>query len=251
MNKIDYLNRFHANLTNEISYNSLKELQFLHMQHVPFENLDVIRRTPIYLNLERIYEKVVTRKRGGYCYELNGLFHWLLKELGYQANLVAATVQKPDGSWAKADTHAAIVVELDQAYLMDVGFGDSTLSPIPLDGTAHTDHSGTYWVTHNSDNFYELNRQTGEHNRVLYKFSRVYKQLLDFHEGCVYNQVSKKSTFTHDDLITRATTNGRITLSGMQLSRTVNGKKDKTELTEEEKQHVLVTQFGIFPAALE
>ena len=71
------------------------------MQHMPFENLDVIRKVPIYLNLQRIYEKIVSRKRGGYCYELNGLFNWLLTELGYDAHLIAATVRRPTGNGQK------------------------------------------------------------------------------------------------------------------------------------------------------
>ena len=78
------LKRFH--------FNNLSELQNLHLQHIPFENLDVIRKIPIYLNLKTIYEKIVVHHRGGYCYEVNGLFHALLCELGYDAHLVSATV---------------------------------------------------------------------------------------------------------------------------------------------------------------
>ena len=78
MDHINYLKRFQASDLTEPSFEHLAELQFRHMQHVPFENLDVIRRVPIYLNLLTIYEKLVTARRGGYCYELNGLFHWLL-----------------------------------------------------------------------------------------------------------------------------------------------------------------------------
>src|SRR5690625_6632327 len=90
------------------------------MKQIPFENLDVGRKIPIYLNLETIYEKVVQQKRGGFCYEVNGLFHWLLVTLGFQAQLVAATVKRPSGVWAKTDTHVGIIVELnDKQYLVD------------------------------------------------------------------------------------------------------------------------------------
>lgn len=251
MNKNEYLKRFKASTEQEHYLQNLAELQSLHMQNIPFENLDVIRRTPIYLNLESIYDKVVIQHRGGYCYELNGLFHWLLNELGFDAKLISATVQKPDGTWSKADTHAAILVELDTLYLVDAGFGDSTISPIPLGGERHTDHSGTYRVEQVDDVYYDLIRENDEKEKVLYRFSTEEKRLADFHEGCVFNQVSEDSPFTHDDLVTRATPDGRITLSGSQLTRSENGKKEKTELSADEKKNVLKEEFGIDQEALE
>jgi N-hydroxyarylamine O-acetyltransferase len=176
---------------------------------------------------------------------LNGLFHWLLQELGFDAKLISATVLKPDGTAAKADTHAAILVVLDAPYLMDVGFGDSTINPIPLGGERHTDHSGTYKIEPHDENFYNLIREEDGKERILYRFSSEEKKLSDFHEGCVFNQVSDESTFTHDDLVTRATDDGRITLSGNQLTRSKNGEKHKTELRAEEKKSVLKSEFGI------
>ncbi|MGH2317905.1 arylamine N-acetyltransferase family protein [Planococcus sp. SE5232] len=245
MNTTDYLKRFKASPVQEHYLQNLAELQSLHMQNIPFENLDVIRRTPIYLNINSIYDKIVNQHRGGYCYEINGLFHWLLNELGFDAKLISATVQKPDGTWSKADTHAAILVELDTLYLVDAGFGDSTISPIPLGGERHTDHSGTYRVEHVDEVYYDLIRETEDTEKTLYRFSIEAKQLADFHEGCVFNQVSQESPFTHDDLVTRATENGRVTLSGSQLTRSENGKKEKTELSAAEKQSVLKEEFGI------
>lgn len=251
MNKNSYLKRFQADPIQESFLQNLTELQSLHMQYIPFENLDVIRRTPIYLNIENIYDKIVNHHRGGYCYELNGLFHWLLDQLGFDAKLISATVQKPDGTWSKADTHAAILVELDTLYLVDAGFGDSTISPIPIGGERHTDHSGTYRVQQVDDIYYDLIRETDGKEKALYRFSTEEKKLADFHEGCVFNQVSTDSPFTHDDLVTRATANGRITLSGSQLTRSENGVKEKIELSPADKKRVLKEEFGIDQDALE
>lgn len=251
MNKEKYLKRFKAAPIQEHYLQNLADLQSLHMQNIPFENLDVIRHTPIYLNLESIYEKIVNQHRGGYCYELNGLFHWLLNQLEFDAKLISATVQKPDGTWSKADTHAAILVELDTLYLVDAGFGDSTISPIPLGGERHTDHSGTYRVEKADEVFYDLVREKDNKEQVLYRFSTEEKQLADFHEGCIFNQVSKDSPFTHEDLVTRATPNGRITLSGSQLTRSENGEKKRTDLSHAEKSKVLKEEFGIDQNVLE
>ena len=240
-----YLSRFAANHLIEPSLNNLIELQSLHMRHIPFENLDVIRRTPIYLNLETIYNKIVVRNRGGYCYELNGLFQWLLEQLGYEASLVSATVYRPDGQWAKADTHAAILVQLDEPYLVDVGFGDSTILPIPLNGLECTDVSGAYKVEPRQNDQFDLIQTRNCNSRTLYRFNKVEKLLIEFHEGCVFNQVAKESSFTHRDLVTIATATGRITLIDHQLTHTENGKMIKTTVTSDEKARLLHDLFGI------
>ncbi|WP_252504177.1 arylamine N-acetyltransferase [Sporosarcina sp. Marseille-Q4943] len=240
-----YLNRFQASSANKPSLQQLSELQRLHMTEVPFENLDVIRRVPIYLNLQSIYEKIVLRNRGGYCYELNGLFHWLLKQLGYDASLIAATVFRPNGKWAKPDTHAAILVRLDEPYLVDVGFGDSTILPIPLNGISQTDVSGTYAVQQAGNDTFELARSRNGESRPLYRFSTIEKQLVDFHEGCVFNQVSPESTFTHVDIVTKATLAGRMTIKDRELTISENGLISSKSLTESEKEAILLDSFGI------
>lgn len=245
MDSANYLKRFNAYPVKEAYLQDLARLQSLHMEHIPFENLDVIRHVPIYLNLETIYDKVVNQKRGGYCYELNGLFCWLLNEVGFHAKMISATVVKPDGSAAKKDTHAAIIVELDAPYLVDAGFGDSTISPIPLCGERHTDNSGTYKIEETDNRFYELIKENGDEAKVLYRFTLDEKRLEDFHEGCVFNQVSPESTFTHEDIVTRATPDGRLTLAGLTLTRRVNGQKEKQQLSQAEKEKVLEKDFGI------
>lgn len=240
-----YQARFNA-LTKEPSLKNLTELQGLHLQAVPFENLDVIRRIPIYLNLNSIYDKIVMHHRGGYCYELNGLFHALLRELGYNAHLVAATVLRPTGKWAKADTHAAIIVQMDEPYLVDVGFGAaSPRLPIPLNGALQTDIRASYKVTSHENNTFDLIRTSTSGERTLYRFTDAKKKLPDFHEGCVFNQVSNESSFTHTDIITRSTSTGQITLSDHILTE-YDGKKVKTiVLSETEKKQTLQDIFKI------
>lgn len=216
------------------------------MKQIPFENLDVRRNIPIYLNLATIYEKIVHHKRGGFCYEVNGLFHWLLVTLGFQAQLVAATVKRPNGVWAKTDTHVGIIVHInDKQYLVDVGFGASPLFPVPINGKEHTDTGGTYKVVKQDMQYYDLMKKEDEDWRTLYRFDRNEKDLVDFHEGCVFNQVAKDSSFTHSDLVTLPTHDGRLTLSGYSLTEESNGISKKRVLTATEKKEVLKELFGI------
>src|SRR5699024_8775141 len=117
----------------------LKELQKQHIITVIFEKLDVINKIHISLNIALYYQKVIEQKRGGFCYELNGLFHWLLQSLGFRCRLIAGTVKRPDGGWALSESHATQIVYLDQPYLVDVGFGDSARIPLPLSGEERED----------------------------------------------------------------------------------------------------------------
>lgn len=245
MDKELYLSRFNAS-THKPNLDYLAELQNLHLQQIPFENLDVIRRVPIYLNLNTIYDKIVSNHRGGYCYELNGLFHALLNELGYSAHLVAATVLRPNGEWAKADTHAAILVHLEKPYLVDVGFGANTPRlPIPLSGESQVDVNATYKIKQDDSKTFDLIYQNASDERTLYRFNSSKKDLTDFHEGCVFNQVAKESTFTHSDIISLATATGRVTLADHTLSELHNGDVQKSILSIEEKKQVLQNIFKI------
>lgn len=243
MDQTQYLKRL--NMSHESpSLESLAALQKMHLQTIPFENLDVIRRVPIYLNLETIYTKVVEQNRGGYCYELNGLFHSLLTKLGYDAHLVSATVLRPNNEWAKADTHAAIIVYLDQPYLVDVGFGAATPRvPVPLNGTAKTTVGETYKIEPQTADMFYLIREVDHSPKTLYQFKRQKKDLVDFHEGCVFNQVSKDSTFTHTDIISLATERGRVTLHDHLFTEVKDEVTEKRTLSSDEKNSVLTNVF--------
>ena len=241
-----YLIRFGASSFKEVSLHNLEQLQNLHLQHIPFENLDVIRKVPIYLNLKTIYNKIVQNNRGGYCYELNGLFHALLVELGYDAQLVSATVLRATGDWAKPDTHAAILVHLEEPYLIDVGFGAATHRlPVPLNGKEKTDIDATYSIRKFEGQLYDLVQKRANSERTLYRFSANKKMLIDFHEGIVFNQISKESSFTHRDIVTLATPTGRMTLADHTLSVIENDVQQKSNLSSDEKTRVLQELFAI------
>lgn len=228
------------------SLSYLNNLQQTHLFNVPFENLDVIRHIPIYLRLTSIYEKIVTQGRGGYCYELNGLFHWALRQLQFDARIVPASVMRPDGTFAKKHTHVAIIVQIDgKRYLADVGFGNAQYVPLALDGTTHTDVSGTYSVKQIDDHTYRLMRKKENEWTTIYEFLTTEWQLTDFHEGCVFNQVSPHSTFTQEDLVTMATPDGRITLRDRELTKTENGQTSKKTITADEKDKLLEELFHI------
>jgi len=225
----------------------LKQLQNQHVLTIPFENLDVIRRKPIYLNLKSMYKKIVMDCRGGFCYELNGLFQYFLQQFGFDAHLVSATVLKPDGTWVKKKTHATIIVYLDQPYLVDVGFGAHTpRTPIPLNSEVQNDFGECFRVMSIDNDEYQLIRTTSiGTSSVLYTFDTTSKTLVDFHEGCTFNQVSKESTFTHHDIVALGTENGRITLNDLTLTDWNNELHTQQVLLASDKSKVLNELFSI------
>ncbi len=113
---------------------SVATLSALHLAHlftVPFENLDIGQR-PIVLDEAAFFEKIVRRRRGGFCYELNGLFAALLRDLGFRVTLVSGRAANATGGFGPEFDHLALLVDLDERWLVDVGFGDSFLEPLRL-----------------------------------------------------------------------------------------------------------------------
>ena len=113
----------------------LRQLQLAHLMAVPFENLDIHLGRAIVLDQAAFFEKVVRRRRGGFCYELNGLFAVLLRALGFGVTLLSARVAREDDSFSPEFCHLTLLVDLPGGgprRLADVGFGDCFREPLSL-----------------------------------------------------------------------------------------------------------------------
>ena len=91
---------------------TLQGLHLAHMQNVPFENLDIGLKRPIHLTEEALWNKIIVQKRGGFCYELNGLFAWLLKQIGFDVTYLNARVYNREGKLGIDFDHLALLVEV-------------------------------------------------------------------------------------------------------------------------------------------
>lgn len=112
---------------------TLQQLHHRHMLSVPFENLSIIYHQGIWLAPEALFSKVVERNRGGFCYELNTLFALLLREIGFRVSFISGEIRARVGHFGPPYDHLALRVDLeDQAWLVDVGFGDSFLTPLKI-----------------------------------------------------------------------------------------------------------------------
>ncbi len=202
---------------------SLQELQLRHLYSVPFENLSIHLGEPIVLDPLALAAKVVDRRRGGFCYELNGAFARLLTELGHDVKLMQARVITSDGLGIPYD-HLTLRVG---PWLVDVGFGSFTHQPLRLDtGDEQRDPAGAFRVVQAPDGDLDVLKD-GEPE---YRLDLRPRELADFTAGCWWHTTSPRSHFTRGTVCSLLTADGRITLSGNTLTRTVDGVATKREL---------------------
>ncbi len=224
-----YLNRIGIEKIKNPSLEFLSELQSRHLLSIPFEDLDIPQKR-IELDINKIYKKIIPTRRGGFCYELNGLFHWLLTSLGFKVDMLSARVfNSKKNEFGPDFDHMTLLVhfsKIDKYYLVDVGFGDSFRIPIEIGGGEVNDISGHYKIER-GNNSLELLLENGNSWVPQYSFSLSPKKLDDYQDMCDFQQDSPTSSFRTGMLCTIATETGRITLSNNSLTITESDSKDK------------------------
>ena len=249
MNKEEYLRRIEVEKTDIApTPENLKFLQRQHLLRVPFENLDIHWKRPIRLENKAFYEKIVGEKRGGFCYELNGLFYKLLAEIGFQSKIISAKVSIGRGEFGAEYDHLAILTRIDEKeYLVDAGFGDFTAEPLEfvLD-IEQPDKNGVFLIRKFDENYFEVVKKDGKDWKSEYIFTSLERDLSEFAEMCFYQQTSPESHFTKGKVCSQMTENGRKTLTDRKFIETENGQKSETDVTsDEEFNQILAREFQI------
>jgi N-hydroxyarylamine O-acetyltransferase len=246
MDITSYLRRIDYRGRRDASRQVLRELHQLHLLTVPFENLDIHWGKLIQLDEDRLFEKIVTRRRGGFCYELNGLFAALLRELDFKVDLLSARVYKSEGIGPEFD-HLVLRVRLEEDWLADVGFGDSFAEPLRLDEDAEQVQAGVpYRLEKKSKDLVLSRKDEAGKWEGLYRFSLQPRILADFKQMCRYHQSSPDSMFTQKQLCTRATPGGRVTMGDRSLIITQEGQRREKILNDENEYTAALFQyFGI------
>jgi N-hydroxyarylamine O-acetyltransferase len=228
---------------------TLRQLHLTHLLHVPFENLSIHAHEPIVLNDVALFEKIVMRRRGGFCYELNGLFAALLRELGFEVAMLSAQVANSQLEFSRDFDHMTLMVTLNnEQWLADVGFGDSFIEPLPFAvSIEHLQRENRYRLVGDNQQRLVLERaQKNEDWQSQYRFSLQPYQYSDYSEMCAYHQTSPESHFTQQKICSRLTLRGRISLSDMRFIITENGGRNERPVkTEQEYAEILRDQFGI------
>lgn len=226
---------------------TLRNIHRAHLLTVPFENLDIGWGREIRIDQEAFVRKIIERRQGGFCYELNGAFAALLEALGFEVTLLSARVPTAEGSDGPEFDHLALRVDLDEPWLADVGFGDCFVDPLRLQIGLEQEQRGARFRVMDEGDSLRLERKDKEARwRTEYRFSLKPHQLEEFAGMCYFHQTSPQSPFTKRRVCSLARPDGRITLSQMKLITTQNGRREERLLqSEDEWRTVLASRFGI------
>ncbi|MPZ80727.1 MAG: arylamine N-acetyltransferase [Actinophytocola sp.] len=238
-----YLDRIDAPAPGEPTVDLLRNLHLRHLRAVPFENLSIHLGEPVTLDHDTLVDKIIDRRRGGFCYELNGLFGELLQALGFPVTLLSARVHTPVGTLTHPFDHLVPRVDLADRHLVDVGFGAHSSYPLRLDWPEpQADPSGEFLV---------VDAPNGDVDVLMdgtpqYRVEPRARSLSDFAPTCWWQQTSPDSHFTRSLTCSLPTEDGRVTLSGNRLITTVAGERTETTLDGDDTVRAAYrTHFGI------
>lgn len=248
MNVPAYLDRINYRGPLKADAETLRQLHLAHLRSVPFENLSIHAHERIVLNDEALFEKIVTRHRGGFCYELNGLFSALLRELGFEVTMLSAEVADQDGTSSAPFDHMTLMVTLNERWLADVGFGDSFIEPLLVDKRGAQVQSDRSYRIEPIDTYLVLQKleQNSKEWKSEYRFTLTTYQYADYADRCLYHQTSPTSHFTQNRICSMLTLDGRISLSDKRFIVSKDGLRNDYPVRDDEEYRALLREhFGI------
>lgn len=251
MNVATYLERINYVQPVKPDAETLHGLQRAHMQKVPFENLDIALKRPIQIHEQAIWNKLIVHRRGGFCYELNGLFAWLLKQVGFGVTYLNARVFNSTGGLGIDFDHLALLVKIpDQTvrWLADVGFGDSFNEPLNFEERGEQVQGlRAYRLEQTPEGYITWQKNYDGLWEHQYFFDLQPRNFpTDYEAACMYHQTSPKSSFTRNGIISRATPEGRVSLEDGRLIVTKNGQRSERPVANDvEYRSLLKEQFGV------
>jgi N-hydroxyarylamine O-acetyltransferase len=224
---------------------TLCQIQRGHMTHIPYENLDVQLGRRLTVSPEEAFDKLVTRRRGGWCYEMNGLLRWALETVGFEVLPMTGAIRRDERGDSALGNHLALTVRLDRDYLVEAGLGDGPWEPVPLEEGVHREQwrdlrleriDGGWWRFRNYENSFAASFDF-QHQPVDWKV---------LEQKCNWLQTSPDSVFVQNAVCVRPSATGFTMLVGRVLktiakdettNRTVNSAKEYGDL--------LASMFGL------
>ncbi len=241
-----YLERINYPGSKEPTEETLNEIHICHTLNVPFENLDVFYGKPPLLDEVSLYNKIVKNSRGGYCFEMNGIFSIALEQLGFKVKNLLARVTI-DGINYTSKTHQVILVETgDKKWLADVGFGnDGIIVPLLLaEDTDQKQFAHTYRIIKESRfGGYLLQKKAGAAYNSMYAFTMDECYPEDFAMSNHYTATFPESFFKIMRMCTMPTKEGRITLTDTHFKIINNGDVTENEIKNEEEFNRHLKQY--------
>jgi len=198
----------------------LARLQEQHVHTVPYENLDILNQIPLSLDIPDLYDKIVNRHRGGYCFELNALFGWLLQELGYEVTHYFGRFWRDETHTPAKRRHHILHVDIDgQHFITDVGVGGAgPRQPLELvDGLEQTQGDETYRFTHTETYGWMLEEWKKEAWDPVFSFTEEPNLPQDFITTSYWCEHAPDSPFNKTARISIRTAEGRNTVDDREF----------------------------------
>ena len=239
-----YLNRISHSVPPSATLETLCAVQAAHLSAIPYENLDIHLGRTLPLGVSAAYQKIVLERRGGWCYEMNALLAWALEGIGFRVALLSSGVLRPGGVTPDGD-HLLLCVTLEGIdYIVDAGFGDGAIAPLPLiEGTYQRgfleyrmERDGEHWIM----------RNPVSSNTAGFRFLKRPRATSDFTERCAYLQTSSESGFVRTTVCQRITSDALYTLRGAVLTTlTATGSTQRTLETPADYKATLLETFKL------
>ncbi|WP_286829773.1 MULTISPECIES: arylamine N-acetyltransferase family protein [Kordiimonas] len=241
-----YLKRIGFTGTPGVTLETLRAVHRLHSDTLAYENLDVQAGTPTGIEVKDAYDKIVGGRRGGWCYEMNGLMGWALGEIGFSVKRVAAGVRRAEMGDQMVGNHLALLVDLEgERYLADVGFGDGMVEPTVLkEGTFQQRHwrfrlekiDQRWWRLHNHP----------DGAAASFDFTEEEADPHLLAEKCRYLQSAPESVFVQNAVCQRHFPDRLEVLRGRVLKTIRAGGSSKRMIDSlDEYRTILETTFGL------
>jgi N-hydroxyarylamine O-acetyltransferase len=208
---------------------TLGDLQRAHVRTVPFENLDVQLRRPVTLDFDACFDKIVERRCGGWCFELNGVLSWALREIGFDVMRMSAGVWRERLGDSQLGNHLCLLVRIGRPYLVDVGFGGSLSQPLPLEVSTH--HQSPYDLTLSDagDGYWRF-AECAHGEPFSFDFRAAPADEAGFALHCARLQTSPDSPFVQNLVAQRRMGDSHVVLRGRVLTTLRDSGEEKVEL---------------------
>ena len=225
---------------------TLKAVHRAHLQAIPYENLDVHLGRPGGIEIADAFDKLVTRRRGGWCYEMNGLLGWALQEIGFEVTRLCGGVMRGERGDDAVGNHLVLLVQIDgEPWIADTGLGDGIFEPIPLKEGPHQVAGFDFQLERLDKEWWRLrNHDMG--GAPYFDFTLAPADPARLARVCQWLRTSPESMFTQLLMAFRFTPDGVVSLLGRVLRRIQPGRKTEHLIaTPEELVATLHSEFGL------
>ena len=243
-----YFERINYQGSTAAGETTLRDIHIAHTLNVPFENLDVFYKKPILLDDASLFRKIVTDRRGGYCFEMNGIFSLVLQEMGFKVTNLLAKVTV-DGIHYTTKTHQAILVEAgSNRWLADVGFGnEGIIAPLILEEDLEQNQfAHTYRLVAHPKSGYVLQKKNEDGYYPLYAFTLEECAPEDFLMSNHFTSTFPGSFFLTMRMCTMPTKDGRITLTDNRFKVVDKNNVSESSIADDDEFNAILKQnFGL------